>query len=63
MTDFASLSNLEILDLSANSFSEIILSSKRLLPHLKSLSLAGNNLNGSLQNQGTYTMICLFHID
>ena len=62
MTDFASLSNLELLDLSANSFSGIILS-KRLLPHLKSLSLAGNNLNGSLQNQGTYTMICLFHID
>ena len=63
MTDFASLSNLEMLDLSSNSLSGIIPLSIRLMPHLKSLSLAGNHFNGSLQNQGTYVMICLFHID
>ncbi|CBI36370.3 unnamed protein product, partial [Vitis vinifera] len=50
--DFASLSNLEMLDLSYNSLSGIIPLSIRLMPHLKSLSLAGNHLNGSLQNQG-----------
>ncbi|RVW35916.1 Receptor-like protein 12 [Vitis vinifera] len=41
-----------MLDLSSNSLSGIIPSSIRLMPHLKSLSLAGNHLNGSLQNQG-----------
>ena len=39
LTDFASLSNLKILDLS------------------------DNDLNGSLQNQGTYVMLSLFHRD
>ena len=62
MTDFASLSNLEMLDMSGNSLSGIIPSSKTLLSHLKSLSLAENNFTGSLQNQGRYVMICLFHM-
>ena len=63
LTDFASLNNLEILDLSGNFFNGIVSSSIRLKSSLKSLSLAENRLNGSFQYQGTYVMLSLFHKD
>ena len=62
LIDFASLSNLEVLDLSYNSFSGIVPSSIRLMSSLKSLSLAGNYLNGSLPNQSTYIEITGFSV-
>ena len=60
LIEFASLNNLEILDLSYNFLKGILPSSIRLMSSLKFLSLARNGLNSSLQDQGTYVMLSCF---
>ncbi|CBI38976.3 unnamed protein product, partial [Vitis vinifera] len=63
LIEFASLNNLEILDLSYNFLNGILPSSIRLMSSLKFLSLARNGLNSSLQDQGLCQLNKLQELD
>jgi hypothetical protein len=54
LLDISKSRSLEILNLSYNNISNIILSFLNGLPHLKTLDLSWNNLNGPLDIVGEY---------